>query len=81
MSSIKEVEIANSIDHLWTSQSLEGRRDPRWDKALLTASEIPTENVLEGLNKLKLHDSVQLQTVLALYEQEIVRNREGKTTH
>ena len=31
--------------------------------------------VLEGLYKSKLQDSVQLQTVLALYEQENIRNR------
>ena len=30
--------------------------------------------VLEGLYKSKLQDSVQLQTVLALYDQETVRN-------
>ena len=30
--------------------------------------------VLEGLNKSKLHDSVQFQTVMALYDQESVRN-------
>ena len=41
--------------------------DTRWDQALLAASEIPTEMVLEGLYKSKLQDSVQLQTVLALY--------------
>ena len=39
--------------------------DTRWDKALLAASDIPTEMVLEGLYKSKLQDSVQLQTVLA----------------
>ena len=44
--------------------------DTRWDQALLTASEIPTEMVLEGLYKSKFQDSVQLQTVLALYEQK-----------
>ena len=38
--------------------------------------EIPTETVLEGLCKSKLQDSVQLQTVLAVYEQENVRNNE-----
>ena len=38
--------------------------DMRWDQALLAASAIPT----------KLQDSVQLQTVLALYEQETIRN-------
>ena len=32
--------------------------------------------VLEGLYKSKLQDSVQLQTVLALYEQENIRNNE-----
>ena len=48
--------------------------DVRWDQALLAASEIPTEMILEGLYKSKLQDSVQLQTVLALYDQETVRN-------
>ena len=41
---------------------------------MLTASEIPTENVLEGLCKLRIRDSVQLRTVLALYDQEIYRD-------
>ena len=49
--------------------------DKRSDQALIAASEIPTELVLEGSNKSKLQDSVQLQTVLALYEQETVRNK------
>ena len=34
--------------------------DVRWDQALLSASETPTEMVLEGLYKSKLQDSVQL---------------------
>ena len=42
--------------------------DVRCDQALLSASEIPTEMILEGLCKSKLQDSVQLQTVLALYD-------------
>ena len=45
-------------------------------QALLAASEIPTEMVLEGLYKSKLQDSVQLETPLALYEQENIRNNE-----
>ena len=44
------------------------------EEAPLAASEIPTEMVLEGLNKSKLQGSVQLQTVLALCKQENVRN-------
>ena len=41
------------------------------------ASEItPSEMVLQGLFKSKLQDSGQIQTVLALYEQENIRNNE-----
>ena len=48
--------------------------DVRWGQALLSACEMPSLVILEGLCKLKLQDSVQLQTVLALYDQETVRN-------
>ena len=48
--------------------------DVRWDQALLSASETPTEMVLEGLYMSKVQDSVQLQTVLALCDRETVRN-------
>ena len=46
--------------------------DTRWDHALLSASVVPTEKILEGLYKSKLQDSVQLQTTLAMYEQEMI---------
>ena len=52
--------------------------DTRWDQALFSASEIPTEMILVGFFKSKLQDSVQLQTVLAMYEQENVRSN-GQT--
>ena len=48
--------------------------DVRWDQALLSASETPAEMVLEWFYKSKLQDSVQLQTVLHLYDQETVRD-------
>ena len=35
---------------------------------------MPSDAILEGLYKSKLHVSVQLQTVLASYDQETVRN-------
>ena len=53
--------------------------DARWDQALLSAREIPTNVILEGLYKSKLQDSVQHQTILALYDQETVRNNEHTT--
>ena len=48
--------------------------------ALLSASDMPSDVILEGLYKSKLQDSVQLQTVLALYDQETVRNN-GQTSY
>ena len=48
--------------------------DTRWHRALSAASEIPTEMILVGWRKSQLQDSVQLQTVLAMYEQENIRN-------
>ena len=51
----------------------------RLDQALLSASEIFTEMIMEGV-QVKLQDSVQLQTVSALYDQETVRNT-GQPSH
>ena len=45
--------------------------DTRTDQALLSASEIPKGNILEGLHKLKIRDPVQIRTVLAMYDQEL----------
>ena len=50
--------------------------DVRWDQALLSASDLPSDVILEGLYKSKLQDPVQLQTVLALYDQETARTKE-----
>ena len=50
--------------------------DTRLDQTLLSPSETPAEMVLEGLYKSKLQDSVQLQTVLALFDQVTVRNND-----
>ena len=49
-------------------------QDTRWDQPLFSAIEIPRENVLESLYKMKMRDSVQLQSVLAVYDLEIDRN-------
>ena len=45
-----------------------------FDQALLSASDMPSDVILEGLYKSELQDSVQLQTVLALNDQGTVRN-------
>ena len=47
--------------------------DVGWDQALLTASDMPSDVILEGLYKSELQDSAQIHTVLALYDQETAR--------
>ena len=54
--------------------------DVRWDQALLSASEMPSDVILEGLYKSKLQDTVQLQTVFASYDPETARNN-GQTSY
>ena len=49
--------------------------DTRLDQVLLTTSEIPEENVFEGLYKMKLQGSAQHQTALAVYDQGMNRDR------
>ena len=50
--------------------------DTRWDQAPPSASEVPKENVLESVCKMGTRESVQLQIVLLMYDQEIDRDRE-----
>ena len=49
--------------------------DTRLDQVQLTTSEIPDENVLEGLYKMKMQGSAQHQTALAVYDQGMNRDR------
>ena len=55
--------------------------DGRWDHALLSVSEMPSDIILEGLYKSKLQNSAQLQTVLALYDQETARNMDRQVMY
>ena len=47
--------------------------DRRWEQALLSAGDPPSDKILEGLYILKVQDSFQLQTIMALYNPEIRR--------
>ena len=53
--------------------------DTRWDQVLLITSEIPEENVFEGWYKMKLQGSAQHQTVLALCDQWMNRDRASQS--
>ena len=50
--------------------------DVRWDQALLSASDMPSDVIQEGLYESKIKNSVQLQTVMALYDQETAKTKE-----
>ena len=43
----------------------------RWDEVLLCVSKIPSDDVLESLYRSRIRESVQLKTVLKLYDMEI----------
>ena len=49
--------------------------DTRWDQALQNASEAPKENVPESLYKMRIPESVQLETVSAMCDRETDRDR------
>ena len=45
--------------------------DSKWDGILLSMTKIPSDDILEGLYKLRIRESEKLQTVLELYDLEI----------
>ena len=45
--------------------------DTRWDEVLLSMSNIPSDDILEILYKLRMRESAQLKTGLELYDMEI----------
>ena len=55
--------------------------DSRWEQALLLTSDLPSDKVSEGLYVSKLQDSSQVQTILALYNQEILRGGGQRDYH
>ena len=55
--------------------------DLRWRQALLLTSDPPSDNVLEGLYISKLQDSFLIQTIMALYKQEILREGGKRDYH
>ena len=48
--------------------------DTTWDEILLSMTKIPSDDVLESLYKLRIHDSDQLKTVLELYDMKVHQN-------
>ena len=55
--------------------------DLRWERALLLTSDPSSDKVLEGLYVSKVLDSSQAQTIMALFNQEILRGGGKRDYH
>ena len=55
--------------------------DSKWDGILLSMTEIPSDDILEGLYKLRIRVSEKLKTVLELYDLEIHQKKAGPDYH
>ena len=55
--------------------------DSKWDEILLSMTQIPSDDILEGLYKLRIRESEKLKTVLELYNMEIHQKKSGPNCH
>ena len=55
--------------------------DLRWEQALLLTNDPPSDKVLEGLYACKLQESSQAHTIVALFNQEILRGGGERDYH
>ena len=55
--------------------------DSKWDGVLLSMTKIPSDDILEGLYKLRMRESEKLKTVLELYVLEIHQKKLGPDYH
>ena len=55
--------------------------DSKWDKILLSMTKIPSDDILEGLYKLRIRESEKLKTALELYNMEIHQKKAGPDYH
>ena len=55
--------------------------DAKWDGILLSMTKIPPDDILEGLYRLRIRESVKLKTVLELYDLETHQKKLGPDYH
>ena len=55
--------------------------DSKWEGILLSMSKIPSDDILEGLYKLRIRECEKLKTVLELYNMEIHQKKAGPDYH
>ena len=54
--------------------------DSKWDGILLSMTKIPHDDILEGLNRLRIRESEKLKTVLELYDLETHQKNLGEVS-
>ena len=55
--------------------------DSKWDEILLSMTQIPSDDILENVYKLRIRESEKLKTVLELYNMEIHQKKAGPDYH
>ena len=55
--------------------------DSKWDEILLSMTQIPHDDILKSLYKLRIRESEKLKTVLELYNMEIHQKKAGPDYH
>ena len=55
--------------------------DSKWDEILLSMTQIPSDDILESLYKLRIRESEKLKTVLELYNMEIHQKKSKPDYH
>ena len=55
--------------------------DSKWDGFLLSVTQIPSDDILESLYKIRIRESEKLKTVLELYNVEIHQKKAGPDYH
>ena len=55
--------------------------DSKWDEILLSMTQIPSDEILDSLYKLRIRESEKLKTVLELYNMEIHQKKAGPDYH
>ena len=55
--------------------------DSKWDEILVSMTQIPHDDILEGLYKLRIRESEKLKTVLELYDLETHQKKLGPDYH
>ena len=55
--------------------------DSKWDGILLSMTQIPSDDILAGLYKVRIRESEKLKTVLELYDLEIHQKKVGPDYH